>query len=314
MPYAILAAILVFQLGIILWLFSRVRKESLKPVAASNNSPQTVSKFYNETTDKFLAVYGEIIQAFRTNDVSDYLQYTINSMQLKPGMKVIDAGCGVCGPACYFATAISDIAIEAITISDVQAEKSKAKIQERNLTGKVNVRLGDYHLLPQVFEKESYDLVYFLESFGHSNDKRKAIHASWDVLKPGGKIYIKDLFLRESENDWEQQRINVIAEQINRAYEYQIADFHEVVSALRAKGFLIEFVRPPQVERDKFEHLTISNDFQNLFNIGKIQSWDDYVFPIDFYEILAEKPRFNTADEIHLYFMNRLSAGQQQAG
>jgi hypothetical protein len=113
------------------------------------------------------------------------------------------------------------------------------------------------------------------------------------------------LFLRESENEWEQQRINAIGEQINVAYEYQIADLHEVVSAMRQKGFLIEFIRPPQVERDKFESLTISNDFQNLFNIGKIESWDDYVFPIDFYEILAEKPVHNTVEDMHLYFMNK---------
>ena len=78
-----------------------------------------------------------------------------------------------------------------------------------------------------------------------------------------------------------------------------------MVSALRKRGFLIEFVRPPQVERDKFEHLTISNDFQNLFDIGKIDSWDDYVFPIDFYEILAEKPAFDSHEQMYLYFMNR---------
>ena len=54
-----------------------------------------------------------------------------------------------------------------------------------------------------------------------------------------------------------------------------------------------------------FEHLTISNEFQNLFNIGKIESWDNYVFPIDFYEILAEKPAFDPREQMHLYHMNK---------
>jgi len=305
MIYAILAAIIVFQFAVVVWLLLNKKQTSVKAFAASGNTPQSVSKFYNETTDKFIAVYGEIIQAFRTNNVEDYLNYTVQSMQLKAGMRAIDAGCGVCGPACHFAAVVGDIKIEAVTVSEVQVEKSREKIAERNLQAQVNVRLGDYHKLNQIFEKESADRVYFLESFGHSNDKRKVINAVYDVLKPGGKIYIKDLFLRESDNEWEQQRINAIGEQINVAYEYQIADLHEVVSAMRQKGFLIEFIRPPQVERDKFESLTISNDFQNLFNIGKIESWDDYVFPIDFYEILAEKPVHNTVEDMHLYFMNK---------
>lgn len=305
MLYAILAAIIVFQFAVVVWLLLNKKQASVKAFAASGNTPQSVSKFYNETTDKFIAVYGEIIQAFRTNNVEDYLNYTVQSMQLKAGMKAIDAGCGVCGPACHFAAAVGDVKIEAVTVSEVQVEKSREKIAERNVQAQVNVRLGDYHKLNQIFEKESVDRVYFLESFGHSNDKRKVINAVYEVLKPGGKIYIKDLFLRESENEWEQQRINAIGEQINVAYEYQIADLHEVVSAMRQKGFLIEFIRPPQVERDKFESLTISNDFQNLFNIGKIESWDNYVFPIDFYEILAEKPVHNTVEDMHLYFMNK---------
>ncbi|MBL7777700.1 MAG: class I SAM-dependent methyltransferase [Chitinophagales bacterium] len=301
----VLVLTILFQFGLVCWLlFKKTTADNITQPKATN-TPQTVGSFYNQTTDNFLAVYGEIIQAFRTNNVEDYLNYTIQSMQLKDGMKAIDAGCGVCGPACHFATVVNDLKIDAITVSEVQFEKSRAKIDERNLQNQVHVRIGDYHKLNEIFKKESADRVYFLESFGHSNDKRKVIKAAYDVLKPGGKIYIKDLFLRESENEWEQQRINAIAEQINAAYEYQIADLHEVVSALRQKGFLIDFIRPPQVERDKFEHLTISNDFQNLFNIGKIESWDDYIFPIDFYEILAAKPEHITSEDMHLYFMNR---------
>jgi len=301
-----LILVVVFQFGLVLWLLLS-KKQNATAVAPPTGgvAPEKVGDFYNETTDKFLAVYGEIIQAFRTNNVEDYLRYTSQSMQLKPGMMAVDAGCGVCGPACFFAEHVADVKINAVTVSSVQAEKSQRKIDEKKLAEKVVVRQGDYHHLESLFTSESADRVYFLESFGHSNDKSKAIDAAWRVLKPGGKLYIKDLFLRESNNEWEQDKINQIASQINEAYAYQIADLHAVVSALRQRGFLLEFIRPPQVERDKFEHLTISNDFQNLFNIGKIDSWEDYIFPIDFYEILAEKPAFNFQEQMHLYFMNR---------
>jgi ubiquinone/menaquinone biosynthesis C-methylase UbiE len=264
-----------------------------------------VKDFYNATTHKFLQVYGEIIQAFRTNDVSDYLDYTIQSAQLQNGQHIVDAGCGVAGPACYFAEQLPDIKIEACTISDVQAELAKQKVTERNVQNQVKVTLGDYHKLPELFAENSFDRVIFLESFGHSKNKALAIESAYKVLKTGGKLYIKDLFVRESNNEWEQLRINHICEQINEGYAYEVGDIHEVFSAIRKQGFILNFIRPPQVDLSQFEHLSISNEFQNLFNISKIDSWDGYVFPIDFYEILAEKPEEVKPEEMHLYYMNR---------
>ena len=305
MVILILIAIILFQFGLLIWLVFKGKDTSELPKPASFNNPERVGAFYNDTTDKFLAVYGDIIQAFRTSDVSEYLHYTKESMQLEEGMTIIDAGCGVCGPACFFANEVSSLKIEAVTISSVQFEKSRNKILEQKLHDKIKVQVADYHLLDRHFQANSYDRVYFLESFGHSNDKEMAINAAWEVLKPGGKLYIKDLFLRIGESDWEQKRINEIAEQINSAYEYQIGDLNEILTILRKRGFILNFVKVPQVKSEKFENLTISNDFQNLFGIGKIESWENYVFPIDFFEILVEKPTFDTMQEMHLYFMNR---------
>ncbi|MCW5906343.1 MAG: class I SAM-dependent methyltransferase [Chitinophagales bacterium] len=277
----------------------------LKQKEKQRNPSEGVAEFYNATTDKFLQVYGEVIQAFRTNNVSDYLDYTINSAQLQSRQHIIDAGCGVAGPACYFATQLPELKIEACTISEVQQAKANEKIAEKNLQSRVRVTLGDYHKLPDLFPENSFDRVIFLESFGHSKNKTLAIESAYKVLKPGGKLYIKDLFVRESNNEWEQLRINHICEQINEGYAYEVGDIHQVFSAIRRQGFILNFIRPPQVDLSQFEHLSISNEFQNLFNVSKIDSWDGYVFPIDFYEILAEKPPFTSAAEMHLYYMNR---------
>lgn len=302
---AVLISIIVFQFAIISLIFFRQSNAHNSKVVKSTNTPTSVSEFYNQNTDKFLAVYGEVIQAFRTNDVKDYLSYTIQSASLGNGMRIIDAGCGVAGPACFFAKQLPELLIDSCTISKVQAGMADIKVLENGLAEQVKITLGDYHKLDELFENMQYDRVMFLESFGHSNNKAKLIDACWNVLKPGGKIYIKDLFVRESANEWEQLRINNICSQINKAYEYEVGDLNEVLTTIRKRGFIINFVRPPQVDTGLFEHLTISNDFQNLFNIGKIDSWEDYVFPIDFFEILAEKPLYNPEEQKHLYFMNR---------
>ncbi len=105
-------------------------------------------EFYNENTEKFLAVYGDIIQAFRTLNITDYLSYTIKSAGILPGMKVLDAGCGVCGPAIYFAENILDIQIDACTISDVQFNMAKkitlnAKMRNTSICGAAETLLID---------------------------------------------------------------------------------------------------------------------------------------------------------------------------
>ena len=302
----LLVAVIIFELLIIIFLLIFYKGTSIsKPV--STTTPESVGKYYNATTDKFLNVYGEIIQAFRTNNIDEYLDYTIRNARFEDGMKLLDAGCGICGPAAYFSKKLPNISIDACSVSDVQVEKAKEKIKQESLEAKIKVNVADYHKIDSLYKNDTYDRVYFLESFGHSNNKPALIKAVWNVLKPGGMIYIKDLFRREVTNEWEQLRINNICEQINQHYHYQISDLNDVLDAVRQQGYILRFVKVPEVDLTAFEHLTISNDFQNLFDIGKIDSWDDYVFPIDFFEILAEKPSHSLSEDIHLYFMNKKS-------
>lgn len=264
-----------------------------------------VKDFYNQTTDKFIEVYGEVIQAFRTKNVEAYLDYTSAKIGLSGMSRVLDAGCGVAGPATHFAKLNPKLKIDAVTISDVQYKKCVENVANQNLTDQISVHELDFHFIDLHFEKDIFDAVYFLESFGHSSNKKQLIHAALTVLKPGGKIYIKDLFTRVCKTEWEQVRVNEICQDINKAYQYQIADLNELLTVLRCEGLILRCVGVPEVEQHEFEQLTISNDFQNLFNIGKIDSWEDYVFPIDFYEIIAEKPLVDVNKELHLYVLNK---------
>jgi ubiquinone/menaquinone biosynthesis C-methylase UbiE len=263
-----------------------------------------VATFYNNNTDKFIEVYGDIIQAFRTNNVYDYLDYTIQNAELSAGQKILDAGCGIGGPASYFASKLN-VEVEGITISELQFQKANAAKASKALIGKTHFTLGDYHLIDEIYGPEVFDRVLFLESFGHSNNKPLLIEKALKVLKPGGVLYIKDLFKREHPNPEDGKRIDKIVDEINKAYCYHVADLHEVLASLRRLNFIILFVKTPDIKVGEFEHLTISNNFQELFDIAKIISWEDYIFPVDFYEIKAMKPPFDISQQKHLYFLNR---------
>jgi cyclopropane fatty-acyl-phospholipid synthase-like methyltransferase len=268
-------------------------------------TPEMVGDFYNQHNDSFLKVYGEVIQAFRTNDVTKLLDYQIEAMELKPGMKVVDAGCGVCGPAVYFAKH-AGVEVHAVTISQEQFDKSKERIAEAGMEEKVFVYHGDYHKLQEILGSNDFDRVYFLESFGHSPNHSSALDSAWNVLKSGGYVYIKDLFQREPLLPEHIPAIEREVAKINEAYRYNIPDLYSVLKHLRKEGWILSKLKTIDLPISDFENLTISNEFQELTGIAKIEGWDDYVFPVDFFELLCIKPEFDLSNGLNKYFLQNL--------
>lgn len=267
----------------------------------SNN----VGAFYDQYYDAFNKVYGDVIQAFRTNDLTKILSYQQEQIGMQDGFTILDAGCGVCGPATYFAKH-SNTNIHALTISKVQYEVGKKKIEAENFSDRLNVYHHDYHQIDTLFKKDFFDRIYFLESFGHSNQKEKLLKACWKTLKPGGEIYIKDLFIRKVANAGTQAKIDKEIVKINNAYHYDVADLNQFLDTVRNIGYIICFVKTIDIPLEDFENLAISNEWQELTGIATIASWDNYVFPIDFFEIKLYKPEYDTQKGMHRYFIQNL--------
>ncbi|MFN8276307.1 MAG: class I SAM-dependent methyltransferase [Chitinophagales bacterium] len=282
-------------------MFDFFRKKSVAP----DDHPKAVGAFYNQHHDAFIRVYGEVIQAFRTNDLSRILDYQQELIGLKAGQKVLDAGCGVCGPARYFAKN-ANCKIEAVTISEVQARVAKEKNEAAGLTELIHVQYADYHQLPSLFAAESFERIYFLESFGHSRNKALLLDACWKVLQPGGEIYIKDLFVRVAADHGVQKKINREIDKINEAYHYEVADLNQFLDLARKAGYVVAFVKTIDISLEDFENLSISNEFQELTGIAKIDNWESYVFPVDFFEIKLYKPEYDIAKGMHRYFIQNL--------
>lgn len=296
---------LVFIIMITSLKYSRSALHSTKikmPLAATH---QDVAKFYNEQTDNFLKVYGNVIQAFRTKNVNTLLDYQIDVIGLKSGITALDAGCGVCGPAVYFAQK-TGCRIEAITISGVQAEKAREHIAKQGAGDRVNVREGDYHTLEQYYPENSMDAVYFLESFGHAKSHEQALDSAWKVLKPGGVIYIKDLFIKKAALKGMAAGIEKEIQNINSAYHYNVPDLNSILDHVRKKGFILSSLKTIDIPLEEFENLTISNDFQELTGINKIENLREYVFPVDFFELKLIKPTIDLASGNSRYFLQNM--------
>jgi hypothetical protein len=129
------------------------------------------------------------------------------------------------------------------------------------------------------------------------------------MLRPGGVLYIKDLFKRLPLRPGDQVRIDREVRKINEAYHYDVSDLNEVLDMVRSRGFILAFLKAVDLDLSEFENLAISNEFQELTGIALIDDWDDYVFPVDFFELRCIKPDFDLADRPDRHFLqNRLAA------
>lgn len=216
----------------------------------NKNEQKTAGEFYNEMTGKFLEIYdGNTIQGHRPKDLEELHRYIIEQADLHKWNRMLDAGCGVCGPSVFFAENIG-LDIEAITISDTQYQQAMKNAAECGVPEKINVSLGDFRSLTDHYEPNTFDRAIFLESLGHAGHVRKVAEGLAQVMQPGGMVYIKDLYRRISSDDAFQQRIDRFFELMNEHYSYTTLHLTETIDAFRENNFLIDFIKPIVYEND----------------------------------------------------------------
>ena len=175
---------------------------------------------------------------------------------IRPGHRVLDAGCGVCGPSMDIARHIEGVQITAVTISPEQAATAKKLIRQARLSSQIEVRIADYHRLP--FPDGFFDVVCFFESVGYSYDLSRLFSEVFRVTRPGGGVYIKDVFCKA--RPLSRAAREELAE-FNRIFaQFQTPTLSHVRKALAVAGF--EQIRG----RDLTKRITTAHSLNAMFD------------------------------------------------
>ena len=109
--------------------------------------------------------------------------YLADRLDVQPGMRVLDIGCGIGGPLVAIAQH-TGAAITGLNNNAAQVEKARAKATAANLAQPAGFIVGDYMHIDA--PDASFDRAYAIESMPHATDKAAAFAEAWRILKPGG--------------------------------------------------------------------------------------------------------------------------------
>lgn len=253
-------------------------------IKGTTYASDAVAEYYNNFTGAYVEATGPFLQAFRGRDTDALMEYYVERVGITDGMELLDAGCGTGAPSIWLAKRFSDIRIECLTNSVVQAEIARKSVQDAGVEKRVTVTLGDYHQLSKCYTHGRFDRALFLETLGHSADVHAVLYGLRDVLKPGGVAYIKDFFQRRSRNPQLQSKIDEAVATINSNYCYHVMQLSDLVAACMETGFTIASVTPPEIEPD----LTLTIDYEH--KVGRL-TYPLYarLHAVDWYEVVARK-------------------------
>lgn len=224
----------------------------------SGFSVAEVAKHYDETTCKYMQSAGPFIQAFRGRDTDALMEYYVERFSLSDGMTVLDAGCGVAAPAIWLAKRFSNIKIDCLTNSPVQAEIARSHIDEAGLVGRLSITLGDYHRLGDTYAPGVFDRALFLETLNHSYCIDSVLTGLHVVMKRGGRVCVKDFFRRRASDPRLQAEIDGVVRILNESYRYNAGKLSDLIESCMENGFLIGSVSPPNFESD----FSLTMDFE----------------------------------------------------
>ena len=103
-------------------------------------------------------------------------------LNLKPGMKVLDVGCGIGGPQRTIAKA-TGANIVGLNINEYQLEKCERYNSKTELEVQCTTLHGDFMNIP--VQDNRFDAAYQIEGTAHATDKRACYAEILRVLKPG---------------------------------------------------------------------------------------------------------------------------------
>ncbi|CAF9923927.1 MAG: Delta(24)-sterol C-methyltransferase [Heterodermia speciosa] len=244
--------------------------------------------YYNLATDIYEYGWGSCFHFCRFaygegfyQGIARHEHFLAHMMGLRDGMKVLDVGCGVGGPAREIAK-FSGVNITGLNNNDYQIERATRYAQKEGLSNQLSFRKGDF--MQMSFPPETFDAIYAIEATVHAPSLEGVYSQIFRVLKPGGVFGVYEWLMTDDydNSNPEHREIRLGIEQGNGISN--MVKISEGLRAIKAAGFELEFhenladrqdARPWYYPLDG--DLRMAGSIGDILTIARMTKWGRFV-------------------------------------
>ena len=143
------------------------------------------TQYQTDAIATYEAVYG---QHFISPGGADSARACIARLDLKPGVRVLDVGCGLGGSAFLMAREHGAL-VHGIDLSSNMLTSARERLRAQGLASQVTLEHMDVLALPAT---PRYDVIYSRDVFLHIHDKPRLMALLRRMLLPGGLLFFTD--------------------------------------------------------------------------------------------------------------------------
>ncbi|CAN6674323.1 sterol 24-C-methyltransferase Erg6p [Trichomonascus vanleenenianus] len=203
--------------------------------------------YYNLVTDFYEYGWGSSFhfsryykgEAFR-QATARHEHFLAHKMGIREGMKVLDVGCGIGGPAREIQR-FTGAEIVGLNNNDYQIARATNVSKRQGLEGKTTFVKGDF--MQMDFPDASFDAVYAIEATVHAPVLEGVYGEIYRVLKPGGTFGVYEWVLTDKYDESNPRHREIaygieVGDGIPKMYKAEVAE-----QALKNVGFEIQYTK-----------------------------------------------------------------------
>ncbi|BGP39833.1 Delta(24)-sterol C-methyltransferase [Rhodotorula kratochvilovae] len=235
-----------------------------------------VNGYYDGATELYEYGWGESFHFCRYYPGEPFYQaiarhehYLAHQTGIKAGMRVLDVGCGVGGPAREISR-FTDANVTGLNNNEFQVLRARKYTAKAGLSNQVQFVKGDFMALAEQFGENSFDAVYAIEATCHAPSWEGVYGQIFKVLKPGGTFGVYEWCMTDKFDQSVPEHKSV---QHGIELGNGIPEMRPIAAAraaLEAVGFTIEHEEDLAARGDKVDWwYSLSGD------LSKAQTWWD---------------------------------------